>query len=251
VENGLGKELAEAIRKLATTNRLEGLVVDLRYAAGRDLSAAGAAADPFISEERKLLDWDNGSASSTAKTNAFAEPVAVLVNARTAGAAEALAAILRQAQVGLLLGAPTAGQAAVQKEFDLGAGYRLRLAVAQLRLADGQAIPLNGLTPDIQVKVSPEDEPQYYADAYKVIARAGPALAAVSPGQAGSATNRPARLTEADLVRMKREGLDPNVDTPPPRKPAAPDKPVVTDPTLLRALDLLKGLAVVREAGRR
>ncbi len=65
------------------------------------------------------------------------------------------------------------------------------------------------------------------------------------------ATNLPARstrLNEAELVREHEEGLDRDDDD---EAPAAirpePAKPLVNDPVLARALDLLKGLALVRK----
>jgi hypothetical protein len=61
-------------------------------------------------------------------------------------------------------------------------------------------------------------------------------------------TNRPGRRTrpnEADLVRARREGLSLDGDFPVGRD-GEPEKPVIRDPTLARAVDLLKGLAIVR-----
>lgn len=248
VSAGLPPAMDESLAKIAATNRLKGLVVDLRYAGGNDYAAAAAAADRFLAEAGPLLDWGEGTARSTSKTNAFSQPVAILVNAATTGAAEALAGVLRETKTGLLIGAPTAGGAAIFKEFPLAGGQRLRLATAQVRLAAGKALPATGLVPDISVTVNSDDEKQYYADAYKLLAKPGSQAA----GRGGAtnvtaATNRPGRITEADLVRMKREGvdLDPETGLPPPR-PSAPEKPAVSDPALVRALDLLKGLAVVR-----
>src|SRR6185503_15236598 len=97
--------------RMASTNSLTGLVLDLRYAGGFDYSAAAATADLFVNAARPLLNWGNGVVSSQEKTNAIQVPVAVLVNGRTAGAAEALAAALRETGSGLILGGKTAGQA--------------------------------------------------------------------------------------------------------------------------------------------
>jgi hypothetical protein len=245
---GLPPAMDEALAKITATNRLKGLVVDLRYAGGNDYACAAAAADRFLTEAGPLLDWGEGAARSTSKTNAFSQPVVVLVNAATTGAAEALAAVLRETKVGLVIGAPTAGRAAIFKEFALSGGQRLRLATAQVRLVEGKAFPAKGLTPDISVVVNPDDEKQYYADAYKLLAKpVSQAVGGRGATNVAAATNRAARITEADLVRMKREGidLDPETGAPLPR-PSAPGKPAVSDPALVRALDLLKGLAVVR-----
>src|SRR5438094_371899 len=83
----------------------------VRIAGGDDYAAAVAAADLFVNKERPLLDWGNGMVRSKEKADAITVPVAVLVNRRTAGAAEAVAAVLRQTGAGLVLGSKTAGQA--------------------------------------------------------------------------------------------------------------------------------------------
>jgi hypothetical protein len=54
------------------------------------------------------------------------------------------------------------------------------------------------------------------------------------------------RFNEAELVRERREGA--TLDADDTEREAEPEKPVVHDPVLARALDLLKGLAVVRRS---
>ena len=111
-----------AFQQLGATNKLKGLVLDLRYTSGKDYEAAAAVADLFVSKERPLLNWGKGIVRSSSKTDAIEVPVAVLVNGQTAGAAEALAAVLREAGSGLVLGSRTAGQAMIAEEFPLKNG---------------------------------------------------------------------------------------------------------------------------------
>src|SRR5208282_4163866 len=106
------------------------------FADGTDYEAAAKVADCFLNSDRPLLDWQTGSARATKKADAIAAPVAILVNGRTTGAAEALAAVLRDANVGLILGATTAGQASLYKVFPLSNGQELRVAVAPVSLSD-------------------------------------------------------------------------------------------------------------------
>ena len=92
----------------------------------------------------------------------------------------------------------------------------------------------------------------YYEAAYKVLAKAFKATAAPTNELHASTTNRSPRrrMNEAELVRMSREGQAIDRETvaanPTPPLPE-PIVPVVTDPALARALDLLKGLAVVQQ----
>ena len=240
----LPEQFSSALGKLTATNKIKGLVIDLRYAGGNDYDAAAKVADRFLGSEQPLLDWGQGAAKSTDKTNAFRQPVAILVNHYTTGAAEALAAVLRQKDIGLLLGTNTPGQASITKDFPLKNGSALRIAVAPVKAGDGEVV--ERLKPDIQVDVSPEDERAYFLDAYKVLPRA------TSGGMTNLAsvtiTNKPRkRMNEAELVRMLRDGESLEDETAQPARPVEPPKPLITDPALARAIDLLKALAVVRQ----
>ena len=243
VTEGVAEAIRAACDQLAASNHLKGIVLDLRFARGGDYAAAVATADLFLKQERPLLNWGQGVARSSAKTESIALPAAVLVNHQTAGAAEALAAMLREAGAGLILGSRTAGQALMFQEFGLTNGDRLRIATAPIQLGDGSPLS-SGVKPDIAVEVSSADERTYFADAYKVINAVG--LAA--PGTPGL-TNLPRRIrfNEAELVRERREGSSPEEAAAAMHK-LEPEAPLVQDPVLARALDLLKGLAVVRQA---
>jgi hypothetical protein len=169
----------------------------------------------------------------------------VLVNRSTSGAAELLAALIREGGAGLLIGGQTAGNAAVTKAFPLSTGGHLRVAVAPIRLADGGTLGAQGLAPDITVTVSPEEERVYYADAFRVLPRLNlVGDAGLSYTNLPASTNRPSRrrYNEADLVRDRREGASAEETT----RNIDPEPPLVNDPALARAIDLLKGLAVVR-----
>ena len=242
VDRRLPDQFATALDKLAATNKLKGLVIDLRFANGSDYDAAAKVADHFLGSEQPLLDWGNGSAKSTDKTNAFRQPVAILINQLTRGGAEALAAVLRQKDVGLLIGTNTPGQASITKDFPLKNGEVLRIAVAPIKSGDGEVV--GRLKPDIQVDVNPDDERAYFTDAYKVL-RPGSGSAATNVASL-SVTNKPRRrINEAELVRMLREGENLDEESARPAR-VEPAKPVITDPALARAIDLLKALAVVR-----
>ena len=249
VGDGLAQAISAACSKPGTTNKLKGVALDLRYAGGDDYAAAAAAADLFVKKEAPLLNWGGGMVRSKEKTDAIGLPVAVLVNRQTAGAAEALAAALRETGMGLILGGKTAGQAMVAQEFPLKNGDRLRIATAPIQLGDGSALSGQGLKPDIEVEVSPEDERAYYVDAFRVTDRTNlQASAAGSAAGLGNGTNRLARrprFNEAELVRERREGVS-EADVTAMRG-REPDQPMVQDPTLARALDLLRGLALVRQ----
>mgnify|MGYP003333637102 FL=1 len=212
-------------------SKLKGLLLDLRYAAGSDQKAAARVADRFLPAERVLLTVDGETMKATTKTNALQLPTAILVNRQTSGSAEVLAALLRQNQVGLLIGTATPGGIRQFKEFTLSTGQRLRIASGDTKLGDGQSLPASGLRPDIAVTVTADEERAFFAEPYRVVGKSG-------------STNAPGRLNEAELVRRLNAGENPDVH--PASVAAVVSTPQVRDPALARALDLLKGLAVVR-----
>ncbi len=255
VEGNLAEKLRAAWQDLAQTNKskIKGLILDLRFAAGTDYAAAAAAADCFLDTEQPLLEWGTGSAHATKKTNAITAPVAILVNSQTTGASEALAAALREADIGLILGGTTAGQANIFKDFPLGNGTKLRIATAQIKLGDGTALS-HGLKPDIAVETSLADEKAYLEDPYKVLHPPASAKDESATNSNLTATDQPARhpTNEAELVRERRAGetLDDNAPEMDDQTTAGdePPRPVIADAALARALDLLKGLAVLQQS---
>jgi len=251
VDHGLAKEFGEAIQTLGVTNELKGVVLDLRFANGRDYAAAVAVVDLFLADAKSLLDWGNGVVKSRKKNDTIRLPVAVLVNRETGGSAEALAAVLRETGVALILGGTTAGRAMTSQEFLLKSGRRLRIATSPVKLGDGTALSAQGVKPDIEVAVSPDDERAYFEDAYAPLPHNH--VAASSGSSENNRSNglnrspRRPRPTEADLVRARREGIGLDVDALLARD-IEPQRPLIRDPALVRAVDLLKGLAVVRQS---
>ena len=244
VGDGLANAIHDAHRELNTTNKLKGLVFDLRFANGDDYSEAVEVADLSCANERPLLDFGKGMSRSKSKSDALRMPVAVLVNHQTASAAEALASVLREIGAGLIIGANTAGQAAITKDFDLRGGGQLRIATSMIKLGDGTTISMRGVKPDIEVPVSAADEKAYLANPFADLNSSGDLTANNLSSTNSASTNRlRRRISEADLVRARREGA--TLDDLPEKEEA--EKAEVRDPALARALDVLKGLAVVRQ----
>ena len=244
VATGLADEVATVSQAMEATNKLKGIVLDLRFAEGDDYAAAVTVANLFVADERELLDWGSGMIKSVPKTNALTWPVAVLVNNETIGSPEALAAMLRESGAGLLLGSTTRGVAMTAREFPLNNGQRLRIAITPVKLA-GETPLAAGVPPDIQVTVPVANERMFLNDPFAVVSKITTATNSTL-----TATNRPVRrtrTTEADLVRARREGLSLDGDLPPQREPDTEPR-LIRDPALARAVDLLKGLAVVRRA---
>lgn len=249
VDHGLDQALTAAYEKLNATNKISGVVLDLRYTDGSDYPAAAAAADLFVRKSEPLLNWNGATLSSHQKTNAISVPIAVIVNHATAAGAEALGAMLRETGSALILGSHTAGRAMLTTDYPLANGDRLRIASAPITLGDGVRLTADGLKPDIDVTVSLEEERAYYADAFLVVKQTN--RVATSSNTVASETNESLErvpFNEAELVREHKAGTNPDdAESTIKRAPEA-KVPMVSDPALARALDLLKGLAVVRQS---
>jgi len=188
VADGLAQQLQSAQSALAATNPIAGTVLDLRFADGENPAAARAAADLFSS--RRL-------------------PLAILVNSETHGAAAALAASLREAGDGLVLGAAPAP-----------------------------------LKPDITVTVKVADEKQFIENPYAPPASSGTNSNAGTNDNLATFIDH---TSEADLVREKIKDGEQDEDLA-PSHPAESQTPYIHDPVLARAVDLIKALAVARPA---
>ncbi len=234
VDKGLADSLQKELKRLKPDGKIGGWLVDLRYATGMNYEAALELADRFISAERIQMMLGKQALSSSAKTNAFSGPVTILVNHQTSGAAEILAALLRRNNVGLVIGNATAGEARIFSEFEISGDLRLRVSTDTVRMPDGQPFSDKGVKPDIAVKVGSGDEKIYYRDAFSLIP-----LNRLQSSRVGG--NQ--RITEADLVRQLRLKLDPDATIA--AAPLLAKHPIVRDPVLARALDLLRGLKIV------
>jgi len=145
----------EVDKAMAQLRPLEGLVLDLRDDTGGLLQAAVRVADLWISD---------GIIVSTRAKNRSPEvvlahpkgtepgyPLIVLVNERTASAAEVLAAALLEHQRARLIGAPTYGKGSVQTVIELEDHSALKLTIARYYTPSGRSLEGQGLVPDVNV----------------------------------------------------------------------------------------------------
>lgn len=243
VEQGVEVQVRDALDRMGATNKIQGVILDLRFASGFDYAAAAGIADRFVARDVPLLDWEGKVARSSSGTNDLAVPVAVVVNGATTGAPEALAAVLRETKAGLVIGSTTAGRANVFREYALSNGQKLRIASAKVRLGDGEPLPAGGVKPDIEVAVKQADEKAYWEDPWRTVGGGNAAPAAAAAASASSLR----RINEAELMRQRREEIGDRGVEPARVHAPAPPKPALQDPALARALDLLKGLSILRQ----
>ena len=163
------RDIADSVRLGVEALRSSGarsLVLDLRGAVGGDLAQGVAMADLFLDAGATIaLSRSRRPVDSVSYRDATASPfdslpIAVLVDAGTAGAAEVVAGALQDHDRAAVLGAITFGRGVTRSTFPLGSGTSLRLTTAlwftprgrQIqrppRPADGDSVPRPGLKSD-------------------------------------------------------------------------------------------------------
>jgi carboxyl-terminal processing protease len=169
-----GRETVSLLRGMAETGR-SGVVLDLRAAGGDDLASVTAVASLFaeggalLFTLRDMADQDL-SVQKASEGGSIGIPVMVLVDGRTAGASEVLAAVLNDSVRGaMLIGRTTAGDPLVREAIELPTGDHLYVATRRLVMANGRVhAGREGVAPDVVVEAgapaAPEYEPDLVAD---------------------------------------------------------------------------------------
>jgi len=248
VDQRLPEDFEKALQQLKGTNSLKGLIIDLRYARGVDYDAAAKVADKFVKGGETLLTLGGKQIQSTEKSHPLDFPAAVLVNGETSGAAEALAAALRETGAGLIIGSHTAGEARLFETFTLTTGQKLRIGKIPVEAGEHKTISSKGLTPDIMVTMDPANEKLVYQDPYRALALGASSVSRTNELASGALRGR--RFNEAELVRRHREGTDTDFSAEGQDRTPTTDRPVISDPALARGLDFLKGIAVLERRPR-
>jgi carboxyl-terminal processing protease len=138
------KQLKDAIEKLGG-EKLKGLVLDLRDNPGGVVQAALEAASYFLKPGQKILSVKGRSIEDQSvevpKTAApYLFPLAVLVNAKTASAAEILSGALQDHDRAVVIGEPSFGKGLVQNVFPLTGNTALALTTAFYYTPSGRSI---------------------------------------------------------------------------------------------------------------
>ena len=143
----------------------KGIIIDLRNNPGGLLTTAVDIADMLL-PKGKLIVYTKGRISSS-REKFYSEsnpvipkdiPVVVLVNKGSASASEILTGALRDNNRALAVGETTFGKASVQTLIPLPNGAGAKITTAYYYTPSGKLIMYKGITPDIVVHVSPEEE---------------------------------------------------------------------------------------------
>lgn len=218
-----------------------GMVLDLRdFEMANDYAGAARVASIFTAPGETLFTVQGLQipqqiyrSTNTSSKRQVEMPLVVLTNRRSMGAAEALAAVLRQQAHAILVGRSTAGQAAFFTETKLSSGRYLRLATGQASLADGTQLFGKPIVPDIALYIDDQSE----------------RLALEGSSQDGTAVSSVqelvprARTSEAALVH----GDNPELDEVLAQQLVGKDESAkgttaLQDVALIRAMDVLRSI---------
>ncbi|MBU2090167.1 MAG: S41 family peptidase [Alphaproteobacteria bacterium] len=233
---GLEKALADL--KKQKGKELLGIVLDMRNNPGGLLDQAIAVSDAFL-DKGEIVSTRGRRAEDGQRFNAKAGdlaeglPVVVLVNGGSASASEIVAGALQDHGRAIVLGTKSFGKGSVQTIMPLPGHGAMRLTTARYYTPSGRSIQSVGIEPDINIpaaRIDLIDESRRRSEADLRGALSNDTLPApkAAPGAAPATTPGETPAT-------------------PQAAPAEAEPPVMGDANdyqLIRAVDLLRGLAL-------
>src|SRR6266704_6262336 len=144
---------------------MQALILDLRNNPGGLLSSAVDVCGQFVPPNTKVVSTQGRAASQkhdyATAVNAKERPrfpMVVLINEGSASGSEIVAGALKDLQRAILVGETTFGKGSVQNVMQLPDGSALRFTTAKYYTPSQQVINGNGVTPNISVPMTAEQE---------------------------------------------------------------------------------------------
>lgn len=156
------EEFEKALVKLEGLG-MDALILDLRNNPGGLLESARKVASKFIDGGELIVstegrDLANKIVYRADRGKKRAYPVVLLVNNGSASGSEIVAGALKDLKRAVLVGETTFGKGSVQSVLPLPDGSAMRLTTAKYYTPSHKVIHEHGVTPDIIVPISAEDE---------------------------------------------------------------------------------------------
>ena len=150
--------------KQQASNKLLGVILDLRNNPGGLLDQAVAVSDAFI-DKGEIVSTRGRRAEDAQRYNArpgdiaAGLPIAVLINGGSASASEIVAGALQDHHRAILLGTKSFGKGSVQTIIPLPGHGAMRLTTARYYTPSGRSIQAKGIDPDIVVEAAKIEKP--------------------------------------------------------------------------------------------
>ena len=162
-------ELSKALDELQKQG-MQALVLDLRNNPGGLLNSAVDVCAQFLPPNTKVVSTQGRVASqqhdystSGVKKERSNFPMVVLINEGSASGAEIVAGALKDLRRAVLVGETTFGKGSVQNVMQLPDGSAVRFTTAKYYTPSKQVIQGNGVTPNIRVGMTTEQERSLFA----------------------------------------------------------------------------------------
>ncbi len=229
------EQLKKALKKLVKENHkqpLKGLVLDLRNNPGGVLNGSVDVADVFLDEG--LIVYTQGRIKdSELRFSAIhgdalkGAPMVVLVNGGSASASEIVAGALQDHRRAIIMGSTTFGKGSVQTIKPLTTKTAIKLTTARYYTPSGRSIQAEGIVPDITLaNVSLEAKKNMHF---------GPIKEADLKGHLEQ-TDKKAKDKKTSSTNNKKD-----------KDNKEQEKPEKTDYALHEALNLLKGINIMKK----
>jgi carboxyl-terminal processing protease len=143
---------------------IHSLILDLRNNPGGLLDSAVEVAEPFFKKNELIVytkgrkPTDREEFRATSASPPLALPLAVLINAGSASAAEIVTGALKDTGRAIVVGERSFGKGSVQTVFKLERGEGMRLTTARYYTPGGVSIHERGITPHVEVVMTPEED---------------------------------------------------------------------------------------------
>src|SRR5438067_1446631 len=162
-------ELSKALDELQKQG-MKALVLDLRNNPGGLLNSAVDVCAQFlppntkvVSTQGRVVSQQHDYSTSGAKKERPNFPMVLLINEGSASGAEIVAGALKDLHRAVLVGETTFGKGSVQNVMQLPDGSAVRFTTAKYYTPSKQVIQGNGVTPNIRVAVTAEQERALFA----------------------------------------------------------------------------------------
>lgn len=154
--NDTAKDTEKILRKYRK-EKIDNLIMDLRYNPGGLLSAAVELSNLFLKKGEVIVstrgrDGANERIFKSDELPVFSGKLVVLVNKGSASASEIFAGAIRDNNRGLLMGQKTFGKGSVQKTFNLDDNMGIAITIARYYTPSEEMIHQKGIKPEVEVK---------------------------------------------------------------------------------------------------
>lgn len=198
------EQMQRAIKKL-TEQQVQGFVLDLRNNPGGLLQAAVEISRMWIdsgSIVRQVNRVGESTELSANQTSLTKLPLTVLVNGNSASSSEIVTGALLDNRRATIVGSQTFGKALVQSVHALSDGSGIAVTVAHYYTPAGTDISHKGITPNIQVDLTEQQQMAFSVNQALVATQADPQYKeAVKALQTSFAMNRPQGSAQSNLVQ--------------------------------------------------